>query len=165
MIKEGSPIPLYTLKDENGGLRAIRDFHGRWLVLFIYPEDDTPNCTREAKCFTSSLDQFERLGASVAGLSHNEPASHRSFAEKHDLGVHLLSDPGGHFLRSLGIPQMEWNGRLYWARTTLIIDPEGRVRRILSNLEPEAHVSEALQAICSLLSPGAAGRTLPTDSL
>ena len=139
MLSENASFPAFRLANQDGAPRSNADFLGRWLVVFAYPEDDTPNCTREAKAFTHAQEMFEQANARVVGLSHNDPASHRGFCSRHELRVELLADPEAALIQALGLPRAPWKDSFYWERTTFLVDPEGIIRRVYPNVDPIGH--------------------------
>ena len=94
MIQEGNPAPDFSLPDQDGIQRNLKDFSGKWLLLFFYPKDDTPGWTIEARAFGESLNQFEQAGMVVLGVSQDTVASHKKYRDKYGFGVGLLADPG-----------------------------------------------------------------------
>ena len=130
---------------------SLEDYIGtKPVVLFFYPKDDTPGCTKEACAFRDDYDQFEKLDAEVIGISSDSVESHRRFAKKHDLPFTLLSDEGKKVRRLYGVPN---TFGLFPGRVTYVIDEEGVVRHIFSSqLGVEQHVAEALKALQSISS-------------
>jgi thioredoxin-dependent peroxiredoxin len=129
----------------------FKDFIGKKpVVLYFYPKDDTPGCTKEACAFRDDYDQFEKLDAQVIGISSDSVDSHRRFAKKHNLPFTLLSDEGSKVRRLYGVPN---TFGLFPGRVTYVIDEEGVVRHIFSSqLGVEQHVEEALKALQSISS-------------
>ncbi len=152
-LKPGSKAPKFSLQDDRGKTWSLSDFQGKWLVLYFYPKDNTSGCTREAKEFTESLARFKRLGAVVAGVSPDSTASHGRFREKHGLKVLLLSDPEKETLRAFGAwGKKKMAGREYEGviRSTVLVDPEGKVARHWPKVKVQGHVEEVLQALKDL---------------
>jgi thioredoxin-dependent peroxiredoxin len=147
MLSENAQFPEFQLVNQAGLPRSNADFLGRWLVVFAYPEDDTPNCTREAKAFTGARESFERANAHVVGLSHNDPSSHQGFCAKHDVKVELLADPEATLIKALGIPQAQWKDSFYWERTTFIVDPKGVIRKVYAKVDPTDHERAVLSEL------------------
>jgi peroxiredoxin Q/BCP len=145
----GSKAPGFTLLSQSGEMVNLRDFLGmKPVVLYFYPKDDTPGCTKEACAFRDSFEEFRRLDAEVIGISSDSVESHRSFAKKHDLPFTLLSDERGKVRRLYGVPNTLG---LFPGRVTYVIDEEGMVRHIFSSqLGMEKHVEEALKALRSI---------------
>jgi peroxiredoxin Q/BCP len=144
LIRAGDQFPDFNLPNENGAAMRRADFAGQWLVVFVYPKDDTPGCTVESKGFSTTKLDFEAIGAQVVGLSADDPASHKSFCGKYGLTVTLLADPSGTLLGALGLGQTEYGGTRYWDRTTFVVDPGGVVRKVYTNVKPQGHEREVL---------------------
>jgi thioredoxin-dependent peroxiredoxin len=150
-VKVGSVAPDFTLPSQSGVMVNFKDFIGtKPVVLFFYPKDDTPGCTKEACAFRDDYDQFEKLDAEVIGISSDSVESHRRFAKKHDLPFTLLSDEVGQVRKRYGVRN---SFGLFPGRMTYVIDEEGVVRLIFSSqLGVEQHVEEALKALQSISS-------------
>ncbi|WP_324735973.1 peroxiredoxin [Thermococcus sp. SY098] len=140
-------IPLL---DENGQEVKLRDFLGRWIVLYVYPKDNTPGCTMEAKEFTELLPEFEKLGVLVIGISKDSVESHRRFKDRHNLKVKLLSDPEVKLIRSLGAwgRKMRGEGVL---RSTFIINPEGKIVWEKKRVKAKGHAVKVLEVVKELV--------------
>lgn len=145
----GSPAPEFSLPDANGKIRQLADWRGQWLVLYFFPRDNTPGCTAEAVSFRDASPEFAALKAQVVGVSLDDGASHRAFAEQHRLPFPLLVDTGGAVasrygaLLNLGIIKVA-------KRHTYLIDPAGRIAKAYLRVEPNAHAQEILRDINSL---------------
>ena len=143
MIETGKPAPDFTLPDQDGEPVHLVDLRGRWVVLYFYPKDDTPGCTIEACEFTAGIESFEGLDAAVLGCSPDSPESHRDFIAKHDLDVRLLSDPDHETIERYGAwGEVNIYGRMYpgVVRSTVLIDPEGRVAHHWPKVRVQGHV-------------------------
>jgi thioredoxin-dependent peroxiredoxin len=147
-VKVGFVAPDFTLPSQAGQMVSLEEFFGRKpVVLFFYPKDDSPGCTREVCAFRDYFEEFGKLDAEVIGISSDSVESHRSFAVKHDLSLTLLSDEGGNIRRLYGVPK---TFGLFPGRVTYVIDREGVVRHVFtSQLSVERHVQEALTALRS----------------
>ena len=144
----GDSLPSFCLDDLDGEQRTPEMVRGRWLVLFFYPKDDTPGCTIQACSFRDSSAAFQELGAEVWGISGDDAISHRRFATRHGLNFPLLVDRNNSLRRSLGVPKALG---LVPGRVTYVVDGEGVIRHIFSNLlDGPAHVREAERVISSL---------------
>ncbi len=145
-IAVGDPAPGFSLPDADGKTVSLSDFKGRKaVVLYFYPKDDTPGCTKEACSFRDSYEDFTAAGAEVIGVSSDAVASHQGFAKKHRLPFKLLSDKGGVLRKSYGVPATLG---LLPGRVTFVIDKEGVVRHVFnSQLAATQHVSEALRIV------------------
>ncbi len=145
-VKVGDRAPNFTLPTQSGGTVTLRDFEGKKaVVLFFYPGDDTPVCTAEACSFRDRYEAFRRAGAEVIGVSANSVASHKRFAERHNLPFHLVSDEGKMLRKRYGVPKT-----LFFldGRVTYVIDKKGIVRyRFSSQFRPAAHVQRALKIL------------------
>lgn len=139
-----SPAPGFALVDQHGVTHRLEDYHGGWLVLYFYPRDETPGCTREACAFRDNLVRLRRLGARVLGVSLDDRERHRRFAERHQLGFPLLADRSGQVAAAYGAL---WRlGPLRFARRrTFLIDPEGRIVHSYHGLRPREHAVRVLQ--------------------
>ena len=144
----GDCLPSFCLEDQDGEQRTPEMVRGRWLVLFFYPKDDTPGCTIQACSFRDSSAAFQELGAEVWGISGDDAISHRRFATRHGLNFPLLVDRNNSLRRSLGVPKALG---LMPGRVTYVVDGEGVIRHVFSNLlDGPAHVREAERVISSL---------------
>ncbi len=152
-IEIGTKAPAFSLVDQDGNTVSLGDFAGTWVVLYFYPKDDTPGCTTEACEFTESMAAFEGLDAVVLGVSPDSPASHRKFMAKHGLKVRLLSDPDHEVLVRYGA----WGEKTMYGkksvgvrRSTVLIDPEGRVAHHWPNVKAAGHAAEVREKLAEL---------------
>src|SRR5829696_1914755 len=154
-VKIGSVAPGFTLPSQAGEMVSLKDFLGRKsVVLFFYPKDDSPGCTREVCAFRDYFEEFGKLDAEVIGISSDPVESHKRFAVEHDLSFTLLSDEGGNIRRLYGVPK---TFGLFPGRVTYVIDREGVVRHVFaSQLSVKKHVQEALTALRSDVSKAGA---------
>jgi len=154
-VKVGSVAPDFTLPSQAGEMVSLKDFLGRKsVVLFFYPKDDSPGCTREVCAFRDYFEEFGKLDAEVIGISSDSVESHKRFAVEHDLSFTLLSDEGGNIRRLYGVPK---TFGLFPGRVTYVIDREGVVRHVFaSQLSVKRHVQEALTALRSDVSKAGA---------
>ncbi len=148
-VDVGSLAPDFTLPSQSGEMVSLGDFTGKKpVVLFFYPKDDTPGCTKEACAFRDRFEEFSKLDAEVIGISSDSVESHRRFAAKHHLPFTLLSDEGGKVRKLYGASN---TFGFFPGRVTYVIDDEGAVRHIFSSqLGVEKHVEEALEALRSI---------------
>jgi len=147
--KIGDPAPVFRLPSGTGTYVSLSDFIGKKnLVLYFYPKDSSPGCTREACSFRDSYSAFKQLDAEVIGISSDSQTSHEEFARDQHLSFPLLSDPGGLVRRAYGVkPSLG----MIPGRTTFVIDKQGIIRHIYSSqIHPDKHVAEALTALRSL---------------
>ena len=146
----GRRAPAFALQASGGKTVALSDFRGRTVVLYFYPKDDTPGCTKEACGFQGALSQFTRARAVVLGISCDAIASHERFAAKFGLAFPLLSDPDAAVGKAYGVyKQKSMYGRTYWGieRTTFVIDEQGRIAAVFPKVSVDGHVEAVLQAI------------------
>jgi peroxiredoxin Q/BCP len=150
MLKEGDAAPDFTARDAEGNEVTLSSLRGRDVVLYFYPKDDTPGCTKEACSFRDSSDAYEREGVKVLGVSLDDEASHRKFAEKYRLPFTLLADTDHAVADLYGVyGERTFAGRSYMglARKTFVIDREGRVKKIFDKVDVERHADEVLAAV------------------
>ena len=148
-LKVGSVAPDFTLPSQSGEMVSLEDFLGhRPVVLFFYPKDDSPGCTKQVCAFRDDYEEFGRLDAEVIGISSDSVESHRSFSAKHHLPYTLVSDEGGKVRRLYGVPNTLG---LFPGRVTYVIDREGVVRHVFSSqVGIDRHVEDALEALESI---------------
>jgi peroxiredoxin Q/BCP len=151
----GDQAPDFTLPDRTGKTVRLSEFRGRKaVILYFYPKDDTPGCTKESCAFRDSYEAFQEAGAEVVGVSSDTAESHGRFAAKYRLPFTLLSDRGGEVRRRYGVPATLG---LLPGRVTYVIDREGTVRHVFnSQFQPAQHIAEALEALRRLEPPAAA---------
>ncbi len=148
--KVGDPAPDFDLPDEKGQRHTLAQYRGRTVVLYFYPKDDTPGCTTEACGFRNALASFTDRNAVVLGVSPDSVGSHQRFAEKFGLTFPLLADESHAVAEKYGVwVEKNMYGRSYWgvARTTYVIDADGRVAHIIRNVRPEGHEQEVLSLL------------------
>lgn len=150
MLKTGDKLPQFELQNQNGETRRHSNYAGQWLVLYIYPKDDTPGCTVQGQSFTATKDEFAKTGVQIVGLSADDVESHKKFCEKYSLAIELLADPNAQLLSALGVTQSEYKGTKYWDRTTFVIDPEGVIRKVYEKVNPQGHERMLLNDIKEL---------------
>ena len=147
MLKIGDKAPDFTLNDINGKAVSLKDFLGKRVVLYFYPKDNTPGCTRQACAFAGLYGEFEKRGVKVIGVSRDSIASHVKFAEKYSLPFVLLSDPDRQAIEAYGVWQekkMAGKTGMGVVRTTFIIDQEGNIEKIMSKVKPDTNAQEIL---------------------
>lgn len=150
MLKTGQKFPEFELFNQDNQRRSLKDYAGKWLVLYVYPKDDTPGCTIEGKSFSKQKADFDRLNVSIVGVSHDDVKSHKDFCNKYSFTIDLLADPNAGLLKAIGVGQSEWKGVKYWDRTTFLIDPRGVLKKVYENVNPEGHEATVLKDIAEL---------------
>ncbi len=150
MLDIGQKFPDFTLANKDGKMVSLKDFNGQWLVVYVYPKDDTPGCTLQGKSFTSAKADFEKAKIKVLGLSADDVASHKTFCNKFGFTIDLLADPKATLLKAAHVTQSEHKGTKYWDRTTFVIDPKGVVRKLYTKVNPEGHEQTLLKDIQAL---------------
>ena len=128
----------------------LQDFVGKWLVVYIYPKDDTPGCTLEGRNFSAAKKQFDATNAAVVGLSEDDVASHKNFCTKFAFTIDLLADTDAGLMKTLGVGQSEWKGMKFWERTTFVVDPKGVTRKVYEKVNPDGHERVLLDDIRNL---------------
>ncbi|MGH9929706.1 MAG: thioredoxin-dependent thiol peroxidase [Pyrinomonadaceae bacterium] len=149
MPKEGSVAPNFTARDANGETVRLKDLRGQKVVLYFYPKDDTPGCTKEACSFRDSFADFRKRDIKVIGVSVDSEASHKKFAAKFKLPFTLLADPDHSIADAYGVyGEKKFMGRTYMGvkRITFLIDEKGKVKKVFEKVKPEEHAREVLEA-------------------
>jgi len=152
LLRVGMPAPSFALASADGSSVSLEALRGRRVVLYFYPKDDTPGCTKEACGFRDAAKRLQRVKAVVLGVSRDDPRSHQRFTQKFNLMFPLLSDPDAAICKAYGVyRQKSMYGRTYWGieRTTFIIDEEGRIAHIFPKVSVDGHVEAVLQALRS----------------
>ncbi len=149
-IQAGTPAPSFRLKDETGTVRNLSDFRGQTIVLYFYPKDDTPGCTKEACNFRDNYSAYEKAGVTILGVSPDSPASHAKFKEKFSLPFSLLADEDHALCDAYGVwGEKKFLGKEYMGvlRTTFVIDGDGKIVKVFENVKPSEHSAEVLAAV------------------
>lgn len=147
MLEIGSKAPAFTLPDKDGNLVSLADFAGKKVVLYFYPKDNTPGCTRQAQAFAAAHGEFQEKGVQVIGISKDSCASHLKFAQKYELPFLLLSDPELTAIQAYAVWQEK---KLYGkvsmgvVRTTFLINEEGIIEKIMPKVKPDTNAQEIL---------------------
>lgn len=147
MLNIGDKAPDFTLEDKDGKTVSLSDFAGKKVVLYFYPKDNTPGCTRQACAFAGLYGEFQKKGVEVIGISRDSAASHSRFAEKHALPFILLSDPELTAIQAYGVWQEK---KLYGkttmgvVRTTFLIDEQGKIQTVMPKVKPDTNAAEIL---------------------
>ena len=149
-LEKSQKAPDFSLPDISGKTVSLKDYRGKWVIVYFYPKDDTPGCTIEAKEFTDSIQEFAEIGTDILGISADTPESHIKFAKKHELKLKLLSDVEKKALVAYGA----WGikklyGKEYWGiiRSTFLVNPEGNIARAWYNVKVKGHVTEVKKTI------------------
>jgi peroxiredoxin Q/BCP len=145
----GAAAPEVVLKSNEGKQVKLKDYKGKWVVLYFYPKDFTSGCTLEAHNFQRDLAKYEQMNAVVLGVSVDTAESHKDFCTKEGLSFKLLSDPEGKVSTAYG-SVMEYQGMKLSARNTFLIDPKGKIARVFVKVKPAGHSDEVLQALAEL---------------
>ena len=152
MLEAGMKAPDFTLADKNGQNVSLSDLRGSKVVLYFYPKDNTPGCTRQACAFAEAYSVFEELGVKIVGISKDSIASHVKFAEKYNLPFILLSDPERKAIESYGVWQeKKLCGKIGMGvvRTTFIIDENGIIEKVMPKVKPDTNAEEILEELRS----------------
>lgn len=150
MLEVGKKAPDFTLKDQDGNKRKLSDYKGRPVVLYFYPKDDTPGCTKEACSFRDNFGTFKRKGIEVLGVSIDDEKSHVKFREKYDLPFTLLSDLDKKAVEKYGVwVEKNMYGKKKWgaARKTFLIDKDGKIKHIFNKVKTDIHAQEVLDVM------------------
>ena len=150
MLQAGMKAPDFTLMDQNGASVRLADFLGKKVVLYFYPRDNTPGCTRQACAFAQNYEGFKSRDIAVIGVSKDSVASHQKFAQKYELPFVLLSDPQLEAIQAYGVWQekkMYGKVTMGVARTTFIIDEEGVIQKVMPRVKPDTNAQDVLNAL------------------
>jgi peroxiredoxin Q/BCP len=153
MIEDGTKAPDFELPDADGKSVRLSRLKGRLVVVYFYPKDDTSGCTAEAKGFSCLIEAFKKAGADVIGISPDGPASHRKFADKYDLSVHLLADEAKETAQAYGVwVEKSMYGRKYMGveRSTFLVDAAGKIAKSWRKVRVPGHAEEVLAAVEAL---------------
>ena len=150
MLQKGMQAPAFMLADKDGKMVSLSDFLGKKVVLYFYPKDNTPGCTRQACAFACAYSEFEKKNAVIIGISKDSVSSHEKFAEKYNLPFILLSDPELQAIQAYGVWQEK---KLYGktsmgvVRTTFIIDEQGKIIKVMPKVKPDTNAAEVLDIL------------------
>jgi peroxiredoxin Q/BCP len=145
----GSAAPDFSLGTADGSQVSLKDFKGKWIVLYFYPKDMTSGCTMEAQNFQRDLTQYEKTGAVILGVSVDSAESHKEFCTKEGLTFKLLADPGGKVSAQYG-STMDYKGTTMAARNTFLINPEGKIAKVYTGVKPAEHSEQVLKDLAEL---------------
>jgi peroxiredoxin Q/BCP len=138
-VEIGKAFPEFSLLNQDGEMVTLGGFVGKWLVVYVYPKDDTPGCTIQGKSFTATKQEFDDANIAVVGVSADDVESHKNFCNKFSFTIDLLADPDHELLDAAGVGQSDYKGTMYWNRTSFVIDPAGTLRKIYEKVNPEGH--------------------------
>jgi len=141
-LTAGTIAPAFTVKDTNGNTVKLSDFKGKTVVLYFYPKDDTPGCTKEAQSFRDSYDEYKGKDMVVLGVSMDDEASHKAFTEKYGLPFQLLADVDGAITKAYDV-----DGGGYAKRVTYIIDSEGKISQVIDKVNTATHAQDILAEV------------------
>lgn len=147
MLEIGSKAPNFTLRDKDGHSVSLSDFKGHKVVLYFYPRDNTPGCSRQAAAFAAAFDEYQKLGVTVIGVSKDSEASHQKFADKYQLPFTLLSDPERQAIEAYGVWQeKKMYGKVSFGvvRATYLIDEQGNIAAVWPKAKPDTNAAEIL---------------------
>ena len=150
LLEVGDKAPAFKTTDQDGDEVALRDFKGKKVVLYFYPKDDTPGCTKEACSFRDGWSKFRRKGVAVLGVSVDDEKSHRKFADKFSLPFALLADTDREIVKAYGVwGEKSMYGRKYMGthRVTYLVNEKGRIAAVWPKVKPDEHAEEVLAAI------------------
>ena len=150
MLSIGENVPNFALPNKSGEIKTPKDFAGGALVMYFYPRDNTPGCTKESIGFTEMKPEFEKLGATIIGVSKDSVKSHQKFVEKQNLGVELLSDEDGTLCEDMGVwKEKSMYGKTYFGieRSTFIFDANGKLTHEWCKVKVPGHVEAVLEAL------------------
>jgi peroxiredoxin Q/BCP len=145
----GTPAPDFSLTTSDGSQVSLKDYRGKWVVLYFYPKDFTSGCTMEARNFQRDLTKYEEAGAVVLGVSVDTAQSHKDFCAKEGLNFKLLADPDAMVSTEYG-SVMDYKGEKLAARNTFIINPEGQIAKVYTAVKPAEHSEEVLKDLAEL---------------
>ena len=150
MLQRGDPMPAFELSDQQGKLIKSSEFAGKPLVIYFYPKDDTPGCTKEACSFRDAFKEYQDRGITVIGISADSSESHKNFAAKFNLPFILLADPDKAVIKAFGAwGEKKMYGKSYEGiiRSTFVIDARGTIKKVFPKVKPEDHAREVLEAL------------------
>jgi thioredoxin-dependent peroxiredoxin len=150
LLAVGTQAPEFTTTDQDGKTRALSDFKGKKVILYFYPKDNTPGCTKEACGFRDHFAEFHRLGVEILGVSVDPVKSHKSFVQKYELPFILLADPDKHLVEAYGVwGEKRLYGKKYMGtnRVTYLIDEAGKIAAVFPTVKPDKHAEEILAVL------------------
>jgi thioredoxin-dependent peroxiredoxin len=152
MVEEGKEAPDFELTSDSGERVRLSQFNGQPVVLYFYPKDDTPGCTKQACAIRDNYDDFQERGAVVLGVSPDDETSHVKFKQKHGLPFTLLADPEHEVSELYGVwGERKYMGKTYMGveRSTFLIDEDGRIAKVMRRVKPDTHAADVLEALAA----------------
>jgi len=152
-LKTGDKAPSFSLPDQSGKTHALKDYAGKWVLLYFYPKDDTPGCTVEACTLRDNFPKFKKMQAVVLGVSADAVKKHAKFAEKYELPFTLLADEEKEAIKAYGVwAKKKFMGREYMGilRNSYLIDPKGKIAKVYEGVKPKEHAEEVLADLKAL---------------
>ena len=149
-LRTGQKAPEINLPDQKGNIIKLSDLKGRWALIYFYPKDDTPGCTKEACGLRDKMPDFKKIDFTVLGISVDSPSSHKKFADKYNLSFPLLADEDKKVVKSYGVwGKKKFMGKEYMGtnRQSFLVGPDGRIVKIYEKVNPEEHAEEILKDI------------------
>ena len=141
----GDKAPAFSLEDQSGKTVKLSDFKGKQVVLYFYPKDDTPGCTKEACAFRDSFDKLGKAGVTIFGVSRDDEASHKAFRDKYKLPFVMVADTSKTAQHAYHVP-----GLIVTSRVSFLVGPDGKIARVWPKVDPVVHANEVLAAVTSL---------------
>jgi peroxiredoxin Q/BCP len=138
-VEIGNRFVDFSLQNQDGETVTLNDFAGKWLVVYVYPKDDTPGCTIQGQSFTATKQEFDDANIAVVGVSEDGVESHRAFCDKFSFTIDLLADTSHELLNAAGVGQSDYKGTMYWNRTSFVIDPSGNLQKVYEKVSPQGH--------------------------
>lgn len=151
--KVGAKAPAFKAPDQNGVVRSLKEYAGKWVILYFYPKDDTPGCTKEACSFRDGFAKFKRAGVEIIGVSVDSVKKHAKFVEKYTLPFTLLADEEKKIVEAYGVwGKKKFMGREYMGinRVSYLINPEGKIAKVYETVKPDEHADEVLADVKAL---------------
>jgi thioredoxin-dependent peroxiredoxin len=155
LLAVGAPAPDVTGTDAKGTIFKLSAQKGKIAIVYFYPKDDTPGCTKEACAFRDAFDRFVAAGVTIFGVSRDAEPSHKAFQQKYTLPFPLVADPTGAVQKAYRVPSTIWGGS---KRVTFLVGPDGKIARVYPDVDPSIHAKELLAAIAALTPRGATAR-------
>ena len=154
MLKPNTKAPDFSLPDQDGRMHSLADYKGKWVLIYFYPKDDTPGCTKQACVIRDNLPDFKKLDCVILGISVDSVKSHNKFAKKYKLPFTILADDKKEVVKKYGVWQKKnFMGKSYMGtkRISYLIDPEGKIDKVYPEVKPDDHADEVLRDIENFL--------------